>query len=255
MPRADTAQTPDPALWDASRLHDPHAQADKAARVEKMFDAIAPCYERVNRIASLGQDAAWRRRTVALSSIVSTDIVLDVCCGTGDLIRAFATNAPAPRAILGIDFAEGMLAAGSYTGVTTPVHLCRGDALRLPVASASVNVVSCAFGVRNFQDLDRGLSEMRRVLRAGGRVVILEFALPDNALFRAGYRIYCESILPRVAALVSRDRTGAYKYLPQSIRRFERRSAMVARLEHAGFTAVKTVPMNFGGVVVYRGEA
>lgn len=219
-----------------------------------MFDAIAPTYERVNAVVSLGQDARWRRRTVALAGVRSGDVVLDVCCGTGDMIRAFAAGAPAPRFIVGLDFAANMLRAGVYAGLAAPMALVRGDALRLPLADASVDVVSCAFGVRNFQDLAAGLREFRRVLRPGGRAVILEFALPENALIRLGYRFYCERILPILAAWISRDRSGAYNYLPQSIRTFERRGAMLDRLHAAGFADVRAVPLNLGGVVIYRAD-
>ena len=239
-------------LWDEQRLDDPHQQRDKAARVEAMFDAIAPTYERVNSVTSFGQDARWRRKAVALAGVRTTDTVLDVCCGTGDMIRTFAGQEAKPRQILGVDFSAQMLAAGRYGDVAVPFQVMRGDGLRLPIASASVDVVSCAFGVRNFQDLDAGLREFRRVLRPGGRAVILEFAPPENALVRVGYRLYTESILPRIAARLSRDTTGAYRYLPRSIRTFERRAEMEARLRRVGFDDVRSLPLNWGSVVIYR---
>ena len=239
--------------WDRASLQEPHAQNDKAARVRRMFDAISPTYERVNRLVSFGRDAAWRRRAVEVANVRATDVVLDMCCGTGDMIRAFAAHNPPPRMILGMDFAGAMLAHGRYTNIVAPHHLLRADALHLPLVDRCVDVVSCAFGVRNFQDLDAGLREMHRVLRPGGRVVVLEFALPENPAFRTLYRFYCEHVLPALAVAISRDRTGAYRYLPNSIRTFERRAAMVARLEQAGFARVEEFPMNFGGVVIYRG--
>ena len=249
-------QTPPPTspTWDDDTLRAPHTQSDKAARVERMFDAIAPTYERVNRLVSFGRDAAWRRRAVAAARVGSDDVVLDICCGTGDMLRALAKATPTPRLIIGVDFAADMLACGEYSCIGSPITLLRADGLRLPMRGESVDVVTSAFGVRNFQDLDAGLREMYRVLRLGGRVVILEFALPENPLARWGYRFYCERVLPRLASWVSRDETGAYRYLPSSIRTFERRAAMVARLEHAGFRGVRTTPMNMGGVVIYRGE-
>jgi demethylmenaquinone methyltransferase/2-methoxy-6-polyprenyl-1,4-benzoquinol methylase len=235
-------------------LVDPHAQPDKAARVEAMFDAIAPTYEKVNALASLGQDAGWRRKAIAAADVRTSDIVLDLCCGTGDMIRTFAAHDPAPRLIIGADFSAQMLAGGRYDGIDTPIQLLRADALRLPFADQSVDVISCAFGVRNFQDLGAGLREMRRVLRADGRVVILEFAAPDNPVIRWGHRLYCETVLPRLGQWISRDRTGAYTYLPRSIRTFERRAEMVARLAEAGFSSVTTTSMNLGSVVIYRAE-
>lgn len=241
-------------MWDAQALRAPHARADKARRVQAMFDAIAPAYQRVNRIVSLGRDASWRRAAVAAADPAPDDLVLDLCCGTGDMIRAFAARVPPPRLIIGVDFAAQMLARGAYGGVASAIQLVRADALRLPLADASVSVVSCAFGVRNFQDLEAGLLEMCRVLRPGGRVVVLEFALPENPLLRWGYRLYCEHILPWLAQLVSRDRTGAYRYLPRSIRTFERRDALARRLRGAGLVNVTARPLDFGGVVVYRGR-
>jgi demethylmenaquinone methyltransferase/2-methoxy-6-polyprenyl-1,4-benzoquinol methylase len=240
--------------WDRGTLRDPHAQQDKATRVRAMFDAIAPTYERVNRLISLGRDAPWRRRAVSATEVKTNDVALDICCGTGDMIRTFADHVPPPRLIIGVDFASRMLAHGRYDGLQTPIRLIRADGLCLPLADQTVDVVTCAFGVRNFQDLLAGLRETYRVLRPGGRVVILEFALPENRLLRWAYRVYCEKLLPLLAALFSRDRSGAYRYLPSSIRTFERRGAMVERLEHVGFTDVTATPLNFGGVVIYRGR-
>jgi demethylmenaquinone methyltransferase/2-methoxy-6-polyprenyl-1,4-benzoquinol methylase len=232
-------------------LRDPHARDDKAGRVRAMFDAIAPTYERVNRVVSFGRDASWRQDAVSAARVQADHVVLDVCCGTGDMIRAFAACTPPPKLILGVDFASRMLAHGHYERLQTRVELVQADALRLPLADQSVDVISCAFGVRNFQDLRAGLREMQRVLRPGGRVVILEFALPENAVLRWGYRAYCEKVLPCLAALFSRDKTGAYHYLPSSIRTFERRGAMVRRLEQSGFAGVTARALNFGGVVIY----
>lgn len=243
-----------PLAWDQNTLRDPHGQIDKAARVREMFDAIAPTYERVNRVVSLRRDASWRRKAMIAAGAGATDVVLDVCCGTGDMIRVFAAQRPPPRLLIGVDFAGRMLAEGDYDGIATPVQLLRADGLRLPLDDETVDVVSCAFGVRNFQDLPAGLREMCRVLRPGGRAVILEFALPEKRLVRWGYRLYCEGILPRLATLFSRDRTGAYRYLPRSIRRFETWEAMADRLKGAGLANVTARPLNFGGVVIYRSE-
>lgn len=240
--------------WDAQSLADPHARSDKSTRIVAMFDAIAPTYERVNTVASLGRDAAWRRKAVAVAGLRAGDIVLDVCCGTGDMVRAFASAHPTPRLVIGVDFSTNMLACGQYDAAATraPIQLCRGDGLRLPLADGSVDVVSCAFGVRNLQDLDRGLREMHRVLRCGGRLVILEFALPENPVIRLGYRLYANTILPLVGAWISRDRSGAYRYLPRSIQTFERREAMLERLSRAGFAETRATPLNLGSVLIYR---
>ncbi|MBI5863167.1 MAG: ubiquinone/menaquinone biosynthesis methyltransferase [Planctomycetes bacterium] len=236
--------------WDDASLARPHDQHDQAARVRAMFDAIAGGYERINHVASLGQDARWRRKAVALAAATASDVVLDICCGTGDMIRTFAAAEPSPRMVIGVDFASQMLASGIYSSNSCH-QLCRADGLRLPLADSSVDVVSCAFGVRNFQDLTVGLGEMFRVLRPRGRVVILEFAEPENRLARFGYRLYTQQILPRIAALLSRDRTGAYRYLPRSISTFETRGSMEGRLRDAGFFSVGSHAMNLGGVLIY----
>ncbi len=249
-----TPDTASPPAWDAAALRDPHARADKATRVEAMFDAIAPTYERVNAVASLGQDVAWRRHAIAAAEIRPTDVVADICCGTGDMVRMIASSAR-PKLVLGLDFSAGMLQAGRYSDAQTPVQLIRADGLRLPLVTASVDVITCAFGVRNFQDLPGGLREMRRVLRPGGRAVILEFALPDNPVIRWGYRLYSEQILPRIGTLLSRDRTGAYRYLPQSIRTFQTRREMLQTLREAGFAEVSARTLNLGSVVIYRAVA
>lgn len=240
--------------WDRSSLRDPHNQRDKAERVRAMFDAIAPTYERINTLASFGRDAVWRRRAVAAADVRGGDVVLDVACGTGDMIRAFDRCRTPPARIIGVDFAREMLAGGDYTSVATPVELIEADALDLPLPDASVDVVSCAFGVRNFQRLQTGLREMARVARPGGRVVILEFAMPGSHLLRRVYQLCCDVLLPRLGGLIAGDRTGAYRYLPKSVQTFESPESMVRRLDEAGFSNLTTQSMHCGGVVLYRGE-
>jgi demethylmenaquinone methyltransferase/2-methoxy-6-polyprenyl-1,4-benzoquinol methylase len=240
-------------VWDEQSLRNPHEADDKARRVEAMFDAIAPTYERVNRVATFGMDAAWRRRAIASTRPQAGEVVLDVCCGTGDMIREFARQQPKLGHIIGLDFSGPMLAAGRYPDMPTPYTLVRADGLRLPLRDASVDIVSCAFGVRNFQRLADGLNEMGRVVRPGGRVAILEFANPENPALRWGYRLYCETILPRLGAWIARDRVGAYKYLPKSIETFETRRSMCEKLTRAGFGNVRAQGMNMGGVVLYTG--
>lgn len=252
--KPNRASPPKAAAWDRDTLRNPHAREDKAGRVRAMFDTIAPTYERINHLVSFGRDAVWRQTAIAAAHVQADDVALDVCCGTGDMIRTLAAHLPPPRLIIGVDFASRMLAHGHYGDLQTRVELVRADGLRLPLGEETVDVVTCAFGVRNFQDLPAGLREMHRVLRPGGRVVILEFALPEQPVLRWGYRVYCERVLPRLAALFSHDKTGAYRYLPSSIRTFERRAAMGARLEQVGFADVTARPLNCGGVVVYRGR-
>jgi len=240
-----------PALWDGDRLADPHQQPDKSQRVRRMFDAIAPTYERVNTLFSAGRDAGWRRAVVRMAHVGGQDTVLDIACGTGDLARAFAAAVPAPRRVVGCDFAHEMLRHAVDRPAAGPLAWCEADALRLPFADGSFSVTSCAFGVRNFQDLGVGLAEMHRVMAPGGRCVILEFTRPANRLVRAVYELYTSRIMPWGAALVSRDRTGAYRYLPRSVVSFLDAAQMAAKLRQAGFASVDCRPLTFGAVTIY----
>ncbi len=237
----------DSTVWDAARLADPHGQADKAERVRRMFDQIAGTYEWVNRLASLGRDASWRRRAVRLSGASSGDRVLDVACGTGDLARAIAQRA---EAVVGVDFSEKMLALAANRPHDR-IAWCRADALCLPFADRTFNMALCAFGVRNFQDLGTGLREMFRTLRPGGRAVILEFGMPTRRVFRSLYRVYFQRVMPFLATLISRDRTNAYRYLARSVTAFVGRDEMVRCLRLAGFETVQVFPFTFGIVSAY----
>lgn len=237
-------------LWDDDRLVRPHEQADKSQRVRRMFDAIAPTYEVVNRLFSAGRDRAWRQESVALVRPTSQDRVLDIACGTGDFARAFGSSPAGSPLIVGCDFAPRMLSrAASRSG--PDISWVQANALALPFESASFSITGCAFGVRNFQNLDTGLGEMFRVLRPGGRAVILEFSMPGHRLWRRVYGLYACRIMPLGAALVSRDRTGAYRYLPRSVVSFSTKAEMCDRLKLAGFEKVTATPMTFGIVTVY----
>jgi len=245
--RANCGREP---LWDNERLTTPHHLPDKSQRVRGMFDAIAPTYELVNTLFSGGRDHAWRRKAVKSAGITAGDTVLDVACGTGDFARTFHHHCPPPRLIVGCDFAPAMLCrAQSRTG--PHMQWVRGDALSLPFPDASFTVVSCAFGIRNFQVLDAGLREMFRVLQPGGRAVILEFSRPRNRLWRAFYELYASRIMPLGAAWVSGDRTGAYRYLPRSVVSFPGNPELTERLIKAGFANVSSTALTFGIVTVY----
>src|SRR3954447_13030452 len=280
MPAAtDPTAAPDVAAWDEALLSDPHAVSDKRRRVQQMFAAIAPSYDLNNRLHSLWMDQAWRRKAVKLAELKPTDVVVDVACGTGDLTLEFlaklswATIArgtvPAPGQIVGIDFTIEMLPIArrktfsilerheDYDGELDPlkpvIRFINGDAQSLPLPDACCDVVSIAFGIRNVQDPAKAIREFHRVLRAGGRVIILEFSLPTNRLLRAMYNFYFRQILPRTATLISGDKTGAYKYLPESVNTFIGREQMMSMLRYAGFTSVEQFPMTFGVCVCYRG--
>lgn len=251
--------------WPRGLLGDPHATPDKADRVRRMFNGIAPRYELVNRLFSAGRDAHWRRKAVELAGVRPDDVVLDVACGTGDFARAFA--AAGAREVIGCDFAHEMLmhavrsnAGGVSRGTQPAVSIerigatprwCEADALRLPFRSGSFSIVSCAFGVRNFQDLDAGLAAMFRVLRPGGRAVILEFTRPRSRLARSLYEFYARRLMPLAATLLSRDTSGAYRYLPRSVVSFLDAGQMCARLRGVGFADATATPLTLGIVSVY----
>jgi demethylmenaquinone methyltransferase/2-methoxy-6-polyprenyl-1,4-benzoquinol methylase len=237
-------------VWDEPRLDSPHTQQDKAERVRKMFDQIAPTYELVNSLASAGRDTFWRRQMVRLAEVRPDDILLDIACGTGDVARTFAAATTRPKQIIGLDFSLPMLLQANHRPIDGG-RFCQGDALRLPVADGSVSIVSCAFGIRNFQNLAAGLAEMHRVLGRNGRAVILEFSVPSHPLFRRLYLFYIRRVMPWLATLISRDRSGAYRYLPRSVVSFDGRDAILSTLKNAGFTRVTAYPFSFGIVAIY----
>lgn len=244
-------------VWDDGRLSAPHQQPDKSRRVRAMFDEIAPTYERVNRVLSAGRDAYWRRKSVALARITHQDRVLDLACGTGDFSRAFAKASPA--CVVGCDFAEQMLSlAARRSDSSDPLpsasarpEWCRADALSLPFANESFTVISCAFGIRNWENLGRGLAEAHRVLRPGGQMVILEFSMPRGPIIGTAYRFYFRHILPRLATWISGDRSGAYRYLPASVSSFLDGTGISNAMKSAGFEQPEQHRLSAGIVTVY----
>ena len=248
--------TPPPptTAWNDTLLANPHAVSDKRQRVQNMFAAIAPSYDLNNRLHSLWMDQRWRAKAVKLANLKPTDQVVDVACGTGDLTLRFARALPlsAPP-VIGIDFTEPMLPIARSKSAGSRARWINGDALCLPLPDACCDVVSIAFGIRNVADPAAACREFRRVLRPGGRLLILEFSLPCNPVLRALYNFYFRKILPRTATWISGDKTGAYKYLPESVNTFIDRPAMVAMMSAAGFTAIAQHPLTFGVCVCYRG--
>jgi demethylmenaquinone methyltransferase/2-methoxy-6-polyprenyl-1,4-benzoquinol methylase len=248
----ESSETSTPA-WDDNLLKDPHAASDKRSRVQRMFAAIAPSYDLNNRLHSLWMDQRWRRKAVKLAEVKRDDLVVDVACGTGDLTVAFRDSlnqSSAARSPIGIDFTFAMLPLARQKA---NLRWINGDAAALPLADERCDVVSIAFGIRNVADPGAAIREFYRVLKSGGRLIILEFSLPTNPVLRALYNFYFRKILPRTATWISGDKTGAYKYLPESVNTFIDRRQMMQLMSDAGFQRVEQFPMTFGVCVCYRG--
>jgi demethylmenaquinone methyltransferase/2-methoxy-6-polyprenyl-1,4-benzoquinol methylase len=202
-----------------------------------MFDRVAGRYDLVNRVMTFGLDVGWRRRAVEDLRLPAGARVIDVACGTGDLCNELARARHRP---VGVDFSLGML-----THATTSAPLVQGDALRLPFADASVDGVTSGFALRNVTDLEELFGEIRRVLRPGGRVALLETAEPDGRVMRAGHRAYFGTIVPLVGGALS-DR-AAYSYLPRSMAYLPAPAELLAMLERTGFGSVRRDALG-GGV-------
>ncbi len=217
-----------------------------------MFGAIAPSYDLNNGIHSMGRDQSWRRKAVQLSGVKPGDHVLDAACGTGDLAEAFAA-AGAAR-VVGVDFTGPMLEVARSKAARLrgrrPTYVL-GDVTALAFEDASFDIVSIAFGIRNVSSPPQALAEFNRVLRPGGRLIILEFSQPANPVLRLVNGIYCKHVMPVTATLLSGDRTGAYRYLPRSVATFADRRELAAMMADAGFDAVTQHPMTFGVCVGY----
>ena len=230
MPPAVDTQPQPGAATPAIDLTGGLPQGDaKAAAVQHMFDTISPRYDLVNRVMTFRMDVGWRRKTVKSLALPAGSRVLDLAAGTGDLCRdlqRFGIEA------IGMDLSLGMLRHAK-----TSAPLAQADALRLPVADASVDGVTCGFALRNFTDLGLFFDELGRVVRNGGRIALLDAATPPNRLLRFGHGIYFGHVVPRIGGLLS-DPT-AYRYLPKSLAYLPEPDVMLARLRAAGFSGVQ----------------
>ena len=224
--------------------------------IARMFDEIAPTYDGLNRGLSLGLDKLWRRQLVRKAKALSPmESILDIACGTGDL--TIELSKLRPERIVGIDIASKMLEIGrkkvASKGLNSLVSLQQSSALALPYPADSFDLVTCAFGVRNFESLDKGLQEIRRVLKANGSVFILEFSLPKQKLLLWGYQFYFKMILPLIGRLFSRH-NKAYSYLPASVSQFPYGEKFVQVLKKNGFVCCKCLPLTKGIVSLYFGK-
>lgn len=235
-------------------------------RIRQMFEDIAPSYDFLNHFLSANRDRAWRRQTMRLAELRDGDRVLDVCTGTGDL--AFEAARHAEVEVLGTDFCPGMVRVArekmqrreGLRGRARSVHFSVADTLRLPFADSSFDIVTVGFGIRNVADLRTGLTEMRRVLRPGGRAFVLEFASSGRgpSMFRRLFDLYFHHVLPRLGRFFSSaeepEKDDAYSYLPDSVARFPSPPELSRLLEDVGFENVKYRLRLLGVVAIHWGQ-
>ena len=227
------------------------------ARIAGMFDAIAPRYDLLNAVLSGGLDRYWRRRAIQALGFSGHETLLDVCTGTGDVAIAAARATRGARQVIGVDFAGAMLERAQRKveerQLRSRVQVARGDAMNLPVASASVDGVTIAFGIRNVAVPEVACRELLRTLRPGGRLAILEFGLPVVPAVRPLYLWYFRHVLPRIGRAVSRH-DAAYSYLPASVGGFPWGEAFAEMLRGQGFNNVRARPLTFGIVYLYTAQ-
>jgi demethylmenaquinone methyltransferase/2-methoxy-6-polyprenyl-1,4-benzoquinol methylase len=229
----------------------------KKEKVQQMFDNIAPTYDKLNHIMSLSVDKLWRRH--ALKEIVdgTPQRILDVACGTGDSTISIARAAAEGTKVTGADISEGMMALvmekARKAGVGDRIDLQVADGEALPYGEGTFDRVTCAFGIRNFEHKEKGLAEFQRVLKPGGKAVILELSVPQNRVIRWVYDLYFLHILPWVGGSISGDK-AAYKYLPASVHNFPAPKDFCEMMEAAGFRSVRCKTFTLGLCRMYVGE-
>ena len=229
-----------------------------AANVQQMFDTIAPSYDKLNHVLSFGIDRWWWWRAARqFRSVLARPeaVVLDLCCGTGDMTMALYKHRPVSDGaapVLALDFSHEMLSRGAKKFASHNIIPIEADALHLPLADNSVDLITSAFGFRNLANYEEGLAELFRVLRPGGHIGILECNQPDG-LVGAFYSLYFKKILPKVGGMISGE-SGAYSYLPASVERFPRPPRMKQLIAGAGFRDAAWTGYTFGTAGLYRGR-
>lgn len=226
-------------------------------RIRRMFGHIAPSYDLLNHLLSLNIDRYWRWRTTRLVPPESAAPILDLCTGTGDLALAYDRAAGGKVPIVGADFCPEMLsraiAKAERRGAAERIRFVEADAQNLPFPSDYFQIATVAFGLRNVTDTDRGIAEMARVTRPGGKIAILEFSQPRHWLFGRLYRYYFRYVLPFIGQAISRSKEQAYRYLPASVMEFPDGEALAERLRSRGLVDVVWHPFTFGIATLYVG--
>ncbi len=230
-------------------------ESGKKAQVAKMFDNISRHYDFLNHLLSLGIDRGWRRQAVKLLSSLQPKQILDVATGTGDF--AFQALTLNPDKVTGVDISEGMLEIGrkkvQARNLSHKVDLQRGDSENLPFEENKFDAVTVGFGVRNFENLEKGLHEIFRVLKPGGMLVVLEFSRPRRFPMAQMYNFYFKTILPKIGRLISKDKS-AYTYLPESVEAFPDGTDFENILKRTGFKDTACKPLTFGISSIYTGR-
>ena len=217
--------------------------------VTEMFDDIAPHYDFINHLLSFQIDKIWRRKTARFIAQNNPKTILDIATGTADLALQLARKCPQSK-ITGIDLSEKMLELGQEKikarHLEKQITLNQCDACNLPYGNNSFDAITIAFGVRNYQDLEKGIREMQRVVRKGGSIAILEFSTPTHTIFKALYSFYFHKILPFIGKIISRNKS-AYRYLPDSVSKFPSPNTFIIILNHYGLKCCKKSSL-FGGI-------
>lgn len=230
------------------------AEGSKKEQVAQMFDNISANYDFLNHFLSLNIDKGWRKKVVKMAAAGKPKQILDVATGTADL--AIALTKAHPEKITGIDISRGMLDVGQKKidakGLSQIITLEQADSEALPFEDNTFDIVTVAFGVRNFENLEKGISEIYRVLKPNGKILVLEFSQPTGFPFKQVYQFYFKNILPTLGKLVSKD-SSAYTYLPESVNAFPSGKAFTSVLEKTGFTQTSFRPVTFGVATIYQG--
>lgn len=232
----------------------PYKESDKSKKeqVAEMFDNISPKYDFLNHFLSMGIDIQWRKKVVKQIQSLQAEKVLDIATGTGDLAIMIAENTKAQ--ITGLDLSAGMLEVGrkkvTEKGLENRIEMIQGDSENLPFEDDTFDAITVSFGVRNFENLEKGLNEINRVLKPNGTFIILEFAQPEQFPMKQLYGFYSKNILPTIGRIFSKD-NAAYTYLPESVEAFPYGEKMVEIIKNCGFTSVKNKNLTFGISAIY----
>jgi demethylmenaquinone methyltransferase/2-methoxy-6-polyprenyl-1,4-benzoquinol methylase len=236
----------------------PYKEKDSSKReqIAEMFDNVSPKYDFLNHLLSGGIDFWWRKKAISMLRAEKPQLILDIATGTGDLAIE-AVKQLIPKKVIGVDISEGMLSFGrekmKKLGLESKIELQMGDSENLQFENNTFDAVIVSFGVRNFENLEKGLTDMCRVTKSGGKCMVMEFSNPKTPVIKQLYNFYNATILPFIGKLVSND-SSAYSYLPESVKAFPEGENFLKVFEKAGFRHTKCIPLTFGVCSIYLGK-